>query len=859
MAKGMFNLRIQPQQSPKKRKQNPKNSNNQAEARVNRKGINEKNKQLNDAVQWCLKNKTTGYQAIKTGKYPLIKSYKTINKRLHGDIITGEEKTYCSILYPDEEKSIVEFLKNKNRSYQGMNRKDLTKLILDVLKIRNHYNKTIPKGRRTRPLSKNAKAALETNKLSKSFWRRWDAKYRDVTLKRQGTISANRALNCTLEMAQTHLDGLAKELIDAGIFTNAEQIGPGAWEGEIDTSRIFNHDETPQFINYGVDGTPNGLVYGARGESCKKLLKENRECVTINPVISLDGKVCMCQVIFAGKGVTSNMAPKKAVDRIPYLLVSTTENGMQDHKSLHASYKVLDKYCKENQVTLPAVVLSDGHSSRYNYDVLKFLHDCILKLYVGPPDTTSVTQVLDQINRALHYHYSEARDKMFTPFASINREGFMQILADIWPNWVTPESIRKAAKRVGISAEGLNVNWMQKDKFIQAQSCMSESSSQSSSSGVPSSSSSSQPSVSSLSSSTSPAITIESPEKARRFSAPWYQFKLNKAQEIIDGLNKSSKIDLNEIPGLLSIKKVVPKDVASKNVRVTQVYGSVEGNKILEVVEKVKMKKDEKEKKRKLRCEEKLSQEAAFERCKSKCQCIEPSCSASGLKKCPNCNDVLKSVCGKAGCQVDGKKPEMILPAKPTIKRRRICDNLDQSDESDMEFYESDVSDIDDGDENEDLEDYSNEDETDDEMDEMDELEDEFNQAKKAVQRAWISLSLPNKEDDLLGKWYGLIYASKKQNMFFIGKVLSRFLEDKNGPVESIEFHCLKPKVGSGEILEDTPPHLSSYNDTIPIKDIIVGPLQVEPQRGTKYLVKDYEKLVKHFKLVSDLDRNLWK
>ena len=100
-------------------------------------------------------------------------------------------------------------------------------------------------------------------------------------------MSMNRTHNCTRDMPSSHLDALAQELIDTGIFINAKQIQPGMWTGKIDTTREHNHDETPQFINYGVDGTPNGLVYAGRGESCKKMMRENRECVTINPVVSL--------------------------------------------------------------------------------------------------------------------------------------------------------------------------------------------------------------------------------------------------------------------------------------------------------------------------------------------------------------------------------------------------------------------------------------------------------------------------------------------------------------------------------------------------------------------------------------------
>lgn len=54
---------------------------------------------------------------------------------------------------------------------------------------------------------------------------------------------------------------------------------------------IFNNDETPQFISYGIDGTSAGLVYAGKGDQCQKMEKENRECVTINPFVSFSGKI----------------------------------------------------------------------------------------------------------------------------------------------------------------------------------------------------------------------------------------------------------------------------------------------------------------------------------------------------------------------------------------------------------------------------------------------------------------------------------------------------------------------------------------------------------------------------------------
>ena len=87
-----------------------------------------------------------------------------------------------------------------------------------------------------------------------------------------------------------HSDALAIELMETGVMTEGEQLDTGVWNGNIDMARIFNHDETPQFVNYGVDGTPSGLVYAGKGETCSKLLRENREYVTIHPFVSFSGK-----------------------------------------------------------------------------------------------------------------------------------------------------------------------------------------------------------------------------------------------------------------------------------------------------------------------------------------------------------------------------------------------------------------------------------------------------------------------------------------------------------------------------------------------------------------------------------------
>ena len=150
-----FNLRIKPIQSRRGSK-----ANNKAEALVAQKMRERKAAQLQEACAWCIENNARGYKALSTGLFPLIKDKATINRRLDKKVTTGKEKEYCTILTTEEEESLVSFVKNKNRCLQGINKADLTALILDVLRIRDHVNKTKKGGRSFKKLSENAKKAL---------------------------------------------------------------------------------------------------------------------------------------------------------------------------------------------------------------------------------------------------------------------------------------------------------------------------------------------------------------------------------------------------------------------------------------------------------------------------------------------------------------------------------------------------------------------------------------------------------------------------------------------------------------------------------------------------------------------------
>ena len=82
------------------------------------------------------------------------------------------------------------------------------------------------------------------------------------------------------------LDGTAQGLIYTGKGESCKQMLQENWESVSICWSIC----TPQFINYGVDGTAQGLAYTGKGESCKQMLQENWESVSVCWSICFPGK-----------------------------------------------------------------------------------------------------------------------------------------------------------------------------------------------------------------------------------------------------------------------------------------------------------------------------------------------------------------------------------------------------------------------------------------------------------------------------------------------------------------------------------------------------------------------------------------
>ena len=126
------------------------------------------------------------------------------------------------------------------------------------------------------------------------------------------------------------------------------------------------------------------------------------------------------------------------------------------------------------------------------------------------------------------------------------------ILANIWYKWVSKETLVNAARKVDVAGTLLSVDLIQQNQFGRAAECMVMNEDKpSSSASLPS----------------TPSELIVSPNKRHRSVRYWKKI-FKQAMNIIDELHEK-RIQLNEIPGFMTVQKVKSK-LSKKNTRILQ-------------------------------------------------------------------------------------------------------------------------------------------------------------------------------------------------------------------------------------------------------------------------------------------------
>ena len=115
---------------------------------------------------------------------------------------------------------------------------------------------------------------------------------------------------------------------------------------------------------------------------------------------------------------------------------------------------------------------------------------------------------------------------------------------------------------------------------------------------------------------------------------------------------------------------------------------------------------------------------------------------------------------------------------------------------------------------------------------------------------------LPACKSDVLNKWFACVYKIKIKPHLFIGKSIERFLHYENGPIAALSIDCLKPPIGSGNILESIPWHLPRDIEMFPFQDIFYGWAQVLPMKNGKWSIPALSKIRDAFERYITIDRN---
>ena len=249
---------------------------------------------------------------------------------------------------------------------------------------------------------------------------------------------------------------------------------------------------------------------------------------------------------------------ENAVEKITNLLVSVNESGCTTGDTLFAAYKELStiiatKKEQKGKEDNTHVVIADEYKSRFDAQVLRHCEEHTLDQFFLWPDTSGAMQKHGQINSQLHSKYEEMRSVMYTEYSDLNKECFMNILAEVITDWATPEKLVKAGKLVGITSKGLTVEWMDQAMFKQAAAVLSP--------GTPAKTSTDLPGV-------------ISPEGVRKNSAAYWKSQYTQAQEQYS-TRQQLEFPLEQLNRLLPFKKVKPSATTKK--KITDVHGSLKG------------------------------------------------------------------------------------------------------------------------------------------------------------------------------------------------------------------------------------------------------------------------------------------
>jgi hypothetical protein len=610
----------------------------------------------------------------------VVTSLSSVKRRFYSNItkaISPDARPYEDnlVITSAERKELVEYLVQHNKEAMGLKPADVSPIVIRILKARLQANKK--EDRSSVPLSPNALTVLAKGCVGQAWFDLFHAEFQEELARRKPQpVSIQRLMWCTENVVKDHFARLKSLLLRKGILV---ETTPGVWR--IDGKRVVCKDEMPQPLDGGPGGGRGVKVYCCPRDVCRKLQAQNREHVTVDTTIGMDGHIYWPHVIIDNKTIASDIVLGE--DVIENALISNQENAWQDHRTFKASIVFLRKELRKRGITDDVVLLTDGGPGRHNEGVLTELEDSTEKphisMYLIPPNTSHFLQAPDQIfvhlHRVLNTAIQEWHDLPKNRKKGIGKPVFLEKLCGVWYGWVAPQVVKNSFKKVGITSSGLNMEVLDKSKFAATEAILPPKP---------------KPDVlpDALTAEGSKALGLPAPPTTR--SAFLDVLKQN--QLLREKINELQRTPISlkacgfwDDPTVSESTAESSETSEPKKKRLKSEWGDFELQDLrgqvvaarvaeeaieAEKAEQKAVREREKEEreaataaKKQEKEEEKKALQEAWNRCLAKCVC-EGKCAMTGFKRCDTCGAIMKSKCSKKGCVTDQTStPPPLVPS----------------------------------------------------------------------------------------------------------------------------------------------------------------------------------------------------
>ncbi|KAK3283594.1 hypothetical protein CYMTET_8717 [Cymbomonas tetramitiformis] len=258
-------------------------------------------------------------------------------------------------------------------------------------------------------------------------------------MKRYSALEVNRATWLTKQVSLSYFSKLKSTLLELGIM-----VSTGGDRYSVDLSRIITSDEAPNPLSATLAGHYGNVICGV-GQKCNKVKVINKERISLDVYVGMDGTWYDPHLILGSKTVFENQIP--AMQRDMDVLISTQANAFQDNSTLLSALQHLDKQLTQRRVKKPVLWLTDGQSARFNLKVPDFAEENELVEFVYPPHTTTAHALLDRVFHMWHNTYSKSVDdwSKANPGKSVTKAVFAAVFPGAWEKWTRSIHVQRVA------------------------------------------------------------------------------------------------------------------------------------------------------------------------------------------------------------------------------------------------------------------------------------------------------------------------------------------------------------------------------------------------------------------------------